>query len=155
MPAGTIKAEAEEVQPVQKECDFLGHIIDQDGVRTDPDKITKVNQWRVPTTVRAFVGLTSYYRRFIKDYAMIAKPLHELTKKDNVFKWTEDCQIAFEFLKAQLVGSDILALPDPANKDYLLDTDASGLAIGAVLSQIQGSRERVLAYGSRCLDKVE
>jgi hypothetical protein len=138
--------------------EFLGHIVDAGGIRTDPAKVKQVRDWTIPknvTEVRSFLGMTSYYRRFIKDYAAKAKPLHELTKKDVTFRWTVECQEAFETLKEHLIGADVLTLPDPKNPEYILDTDASNYAIGAVLSQVQHGREKVIAYGSRCLDQAE
>ena len=106
------------------------------------------------TEVRSFLGLCSYYRKFVKDFASIAKPLHDLTAKDKSFKWSEDCQISFDKLKQVLISEPILAHPD-ISKESILDTDASDKAIGAVLSQVIDGKERVCAYASRCLSKSE
>ena len=142
----------------KKQVTFLGHIVSEDGVATDPQKISKVASWPVPISqhkVRQFLGLASYYRKFIKGFATVAKPLHRLTEKTAVFKWTTDCQVAFEKLRQQLVSPPILAFPD-YQKPFILDTDASNLGIGAVLSQVQDDgQERVIAYGSRVLSKAE
>ena len=142
----------------KKQVTFLGHIVSEDGVATDPQKISKVASWPVPISqheVRQFLGLASYYRKFIKGFATVAKPLHRLTEKTAVFKWTTDCQEAFEKLRQQLVSPPILAFPD-YQKPFILDTDASNLGIGAVLSQVQDDgQERVIAYGSRVLSKAE
>jgi len=158
------------LQLKSKKCDilksnvaFLGHIIDQHGVHTDPDKVQKVVKWPIPDcvrTVRSFIGLTSYYRRYIKDYAQIARPLHQLTQKGREFEWTVECEQAFRALKEALVSNTLMAYPRRGEL-FILDTDASGWAIGAVLSQLQGSNprqekeERVVAYGSRCLNPAE
>ena len=137
---------------------FLGHIVSREGVATDPSKTEKVANWPVPQNkreVQQFLGLASYYRRFVRDYATIAKPLHRLTEKNAPFKWTSASQEAFENLCQRLVSSPILAFPD-CSKPFLLDTDASDSGIGAVLSQIQDDgTECVVAYASRVLSKPE
>ena len=142
---------------LQKTIHFLGHVISENGITTDPAKIQAVEEWPVPTNVtevRSFIGLCSYYRRFVKDFAKIAEPLHHLTGKRARFEWTDACQQAFEDLKFRLVSSPILAMPQDEGQ-YRLDTDASNDAIGAVLSQIQDGQERVIAYASRLLSKTE
>ena len=143
----------------QKQVEFLGHIVDKDGVHTDPKKIEVIKNWEIPTRVkevRAFLGITGYYRRFIKDYGQIAKPLHELTEKGQNFKWTHESNQAFESLKTALTTSPILGYPSQKEEDrFILDTDASNCHIGAVLSQIQDGKETVIAYGSKVLSKAE
>ena len=95
----------------------------------------------------------SYYCKFIKGFAAVAKPLHQLTEKTVMFKWTADCQEAFEKLQQQLVSPPILAFSD-YQKPFILDTDASNLGISAVLLQVHDDGcERVIAYGSRVLSK--
>ena len=142
----------------QKEVRYLGHIISREGVATDPDKIAKVATWPVPTTkkeTQQFLGFASYYRQFIKDFALIARPLYRLTEKTSCFIWTPDCQTAFDTLREHLCCAPILAYPD-FRKPFILDTDASNSGIGGVLSQIgDDGRERVIAYGSRLLTKPE
>lgn len=136
---------------------YLGHVISAEGVMADPAKVAAVREWPVPrnqTEVQSFVGLASYYRRFVKGFADIARPLHQLAKKGKRFQWTEDCQRAFDQLKASLITAPVLAYPDP-NKTFILDTDASDVGIGAVLSQEWGGHERVVAYASRALTKQE
>ncbi|KAJ8346760.1 hypothetical protein SKAU_G00281610 [Synaphobranchus kaupii] len=136
---------------------YLGHIVLEDGVATDPSKVRKVPEWPSPTSiqeVRQFIGLASYYRRFVRDFASIAEPLHALTKKHARFQWTEKCQAAFNKLKRLLTTAPVLGYPlDQGN--MILDTDASDVGIGAVLSQVQQGSERVLAYGSHKLSKTE
>ena len=113
--------------------------------------------WREPsnvTEVMSFVGLCSYYRWDIKNFAAIAKPLNKLTEKNNSFHWTRVCQEAFDALKARLTQSPILSYPN-FNEPFNLDTDASNTAIGAVLSQVIDGQERVVAYASRALSKQE
>jgi transposase InsO family protein len=142
---------------LQKRIHFLGHVVSEDGIATDPLKVQAVVEWPEPTNtreVRSFVGLCSYYRRFVQDFARIAEPLHKLTGKRVKFEWDSACQLAFEKLKGRLVTSPILAMPQDEGQ-YRLDTDASDDAIGAVLSQIQNGEERVIAYASRLLNRAE
>ena len=128
----------------------------EDGIGTDPNKIKTVTTWPEPTCsrdVRAFLGLAGYYRRFVKDFALMASPLNQLLKR-GVFSWTEESQKAFEDLKTALTTPPVLAMPTD-NDEFILDTDASDYAIGAVLSQRQNGIERVVAYASRALDRRE
>ncbi len=137
--------------------EFLGHVVSENGIATDPRKIEVVKDWPTPKTVhdvRSFLGLCSYYRRFVKHFADIARPLHRLTEKATIFKWTEECEQAFATLKQALITSPILCYPS-TRKNFILDTDASGVGIGAVLSQCDGEHERVVAYYSRALGKAE
>ena len=148
-----------------KKCDFgrqkvafLGHVVSAEGVSTDPDKVQQVQEWPPPINlkqVRAFLGLTSYYRKYIHGYADIARPMHDLTRKDEPFFWSEKCQQAFEELKEQLTSNSIMGYPQEDGGEYYLDTDASNCSIGATLSQQQEGRERVLAFGSRTLNAAE
>ena len=104
--------------------------------------------------VRQFVGLASYYRRFVKDIATVAKPLHKLTKMYAHFNWTDECQEAFEQLKSWLTSAPVLGYPLDGGQLFL-DTGASDWGIRAVLSQVQEGVERVLAYGSRRMSATE
>ncbi len=136
---------------------YLGHIVSEDGVATDPSKVKKVQDWPVPSSlqeVRQFVSLASYYRCFIGDFASIAKPLHALTKKNARFLWTQEYKAAFDSLKSLLTIAPVLGYPLD-HCEMILDTDASDVGISAVLSQVQQGAERVLAYGSRKLSKTE
>ena len=136
---------------------YLGHIVSSEGVATDPNKVQAVAEWPIPKCVkdvRSFLGLASYYRKFIRGFAEIASPLHALTEKSREFVWTESCQRAFDELKGRLLTAPILSYPIP-EENFILDTDASGEGIGAVLSQVQDGAERVVAYASRKLSKPE
>jgi hypothetical protein len=153
-----LKLKPKKCDLLKREVKFLGHVVNKEGVRTDPDKVAAIDRWTSPSSVsevRTFVGITSYYRRFVKDYAKIAGPLHNLTRAGARFVWTEEHEISFQTLKKALMSDDVLRLPDPDIKEFLLDTDASDFAIGAVLGQMQESVERVIAYGSRCLSTSE
>ena len=124
---------------LQNEVPFLGHRISKDGIKTDDKKIKAVKDWPTPRNVkdvRSFVGLCSYYRRFAKNFSIIANPLHQLTKKGRQFQWTPECDQAFETLKHNLTTAPILGFPmDEGN--YTLDTDASDFGMAGVLSQSQ------------------
>jgi len=127
---------------------FLGHVVSAEGVSTDPSKIEAVKDWPEPEDVhevRSFLGVTSYYRRFVPTFAEIAAPLHAPTMMNKKFYWTPQCDRAFTKLKYALISSPILAMPNDCDP-FLLDTDACDVSIGAVLSQVQGSVERVIAY---------
>ena len=157
LAAAGLKLKPEKCAFFQRSVAFLGHIISEDGVSTDPAKTKAVTSWPTPTSVtevRSFTGLCSYYRRFVKDFAKIAAPLHELTRKNIRFQWTPAAQESFERLKEALTTPPILAMPDDEG-EFCLDTDASEKSIGAVLSQRQNGLERVIAYASRSLDARE
>ena len=140
-----------------KEVAFLGHIVSGQGVATNPALTEKVSNWPEPQSVREvqqFLGLASYYRRFVQDFAQIAKPLHRLTEKSCSFRWSAECASAFQELRQRLVSAPILAFPD-FNQPFTLDTDASDVEMGAVLSQVQDGQEQVIAYASQVLSKQE
>jgi RNase H-like domain found in reverse transcriptase/Reverse transcriptase (RNA-dependent DNA polymerase)/Integrase core domain/Integrase zinc binding domain/Zinc knuckle len=152
-----LKLKPSKCKLIRREVGFLGHIVSDKGISTDPDKISAVQDWPVPTSVtevRSFLGLCGYYRRFVSHFSEIAAPLHALTGKHVTFQWGDKCQTAFETLKQRLTTSPILSMPTDEG-EYRLDTDASNVAIGAVLSQIQDGQEKVIAYASRTLSGPE
>ena len=142
----------------QTEVFYLGHIISRKGVSTDPAKIDKVVRWPTPKSAKdaqQFLGLAGYYRRFVRDFATIAKPLHRLTEKTTQFEWTTECHEAFQTLCQRLCSAPILAFPN-FSKPFILDTDASNTGLGGVLSQLdETGNEHVIAYASRTLSKAE
>jgi len=142
---------------MQTKVTFHGHIVSGNGLATDPEKTQLVEEWPTPTTlrqVRGFLGLTGYYRKFIKDYAKTSTPLSNLTKKNQHFVWTEECQTAFDTLKQALSSPPVLTLPNDTDT-FILDTDAAEGNIGCVLSQMQNGQERVVAYAGRTLNRNE
>ena len=152
-----LKLKPEKCLFFQRSVEFLGHVVSADGIETSPDKIQAVVEWPVPTSVtevRSFIGLASYYRRFVRDFSKIAAPLNSLMQKDKKFTWTEEAQQSFEKLKSALTSPPVLAMPMDEGL-FTLDTDASNESIGAVLSQQQSGEERVIAFASRTLDKRE
>ena len=143
---------------LQDQVCYLGHVVSREGIATDPEKIRKVETWPVPTSAREvqrFLGFANYYRKFIRSFATIARPLHRLTEHTAKFQWSPECQLAFEDLRSKLATTPVLAHPD-FSKPFILDTDASDTDIGAVLSQLDDEEnERVVAYASRALSKAE
>ena len=142
----------------QKEVRFLGHVISENGIATDPEKTAVIATWPVPESkknIQQFLGLANYYRRFIKDFGTTAKPLQRLLEKNIAFEWTQQCQAAFDHLRKCLMTTPILAFPDHS-RHFVLDTDASDTGIGAILSQVQDDGgEVVIAYASRSLSRQE
>ena len=135
---------------------FLGHVLSADGIHTEPNKIRAIESWPALTNVeelRSFLGLASYYRRFIAGHARITVPLSRLLKKDVPFTWGADEQRAFETLKRALVTAPVLRSPDP-DLPYVVTTDASDYAVGAVLSQDDGAGDRPVAFTSSTLNET-
>ena len=138
----------------KESVEYLGHVVSADGIQTDPQKLRAVNEYPTPSDVkslRSFLGLASYYRRFVPGFSKVAAPLNALTRKDIPYIWTPDCQQAFEQLKKLLTSAPLLKYPD-FDKPFILETDG----LGAVLAHWQedGSVQPV-AYASRSLQKHE
>ena len=141
----------------KREIRYLGHVVNQQGIQPDPGKVTAVKNYPTPCSLkelRSFLGLSGYYRRFIKNYAKIANPLYGLTKKDTIFNWSTECQQSFDALKTSLTEAPVLAYPN-MNAPFRLYTDASDFAVGGVLCQEQDGIERVISYAGRSLDKAQ
>jgi hypothetical protein len=137
----------------QRKVEFLGHIIAEDGVGVDPAKVEKVVQWPVPrsvTELQSFLGFVNYHRAHLQDLAHIAQPLYTLSRSKQDFEWLPSHSEVFERLKTALVSAPVLAYPQTDGK-FILDTDASDVAIGAVLSQVQDGVVRVIAFASNTL----
>ncbi|GJQ97296.1 putative reverse transcriptase domain-containing protein [Tanacetum coccineum] len=128
---------------------FLGHVIDSEGIHVDPAKIESIKDWespKTPTKIRQFLGLAGYYQRFIEGFSKIAKPMTKLTQKIVKFSWGEKEETAFQTLKQKLCSALILALPE-GSENFVVYCDASHKGLGAVLMQ----KEKVIAYASRQL----
>ena len=142
---------------MQKSVKFLGHIVSSDGISVDPAKVKSVSCFPLPqnsTDVRSFLGRTSYYRRFIPEFASRSKPLADLTKKKCKFMWNKDAQKSFDDLQHCLTSAPILRCPD-FSLPFKLYTDACAYGIGAVLAQDTPNGEVVIAYASRLLKSSE
>ena len=162
-----IKLSPEKCSLFKRELKFLGHIVTSEGIKADEEKISKVISWPKPTNIeelRSFLGFSNYYRRFIKGYSNLTMPLEGMMKdsaKGNINKmkrkllnWSDETEAAFLILKQKLTSAPVLAYPN--NTDlFILDTDASHSGMGAVLSQIQNCREKVIEYASRKFTKSE
>lgn len=121
----------------QQSISYLGHVVSYHGVSIDPSKIDAVQQWPTPQNIkelRSFLGLAGYYRKFMRNYAILARPLTDLLKKGSLFVWTPVHQGAFEALKSALVSTPVLSQPD-FSKQFQLQTDACDAGVGAVLLQ--------------------
>ena len=159
-----LKARPEKCDLITLRLPVLGHIWTPDGIMTDPAKTERIWSWPVPhtvTEVKQFLGLCGYYSKFCQSYSDISAPLHRLTA-GHVGKgrrvpvtWTPETQAAFEKLKQALTSAPVLALFDPDGGQVIITTDASDVALGFVLQQLQLEVERTLAYGGRLLTKSE
>ena len=163
-----LKIEAEKCQFFQSRVKYLGHVVSAEGVATDPAKTEAVLQWPTPRTLkdlRSFLGFASYYRWFVPGFAQTAAPLHKLVaeisvkgknKKGTITSegWEGECCKAFDDLRKALTSTPVLAYPD-YTKPFIVETDASDKGLGAVLSQKQNGKVRVIAYASRGLRGAE
>jgi hypothetical protein len=132
---------------------FLGHILTAEGIEVDPSKVEVVSKWRQPSNVsevRNLLGMAGYYRRFIKGFSSIARPMTEHLKKDNKFVWTPKCEESFQIIKRKLTTAPVLTLPD-IHQNFFIFCDASRQGLGCVLMQ----NEKVIAYASRLLKPHE
>ena len=136
-----------------KSVAFLGHIVSDEWIKVDTQKIEAVKYWPRPTTpteVRSFLGLAGYYRRFVEGFSSLSAPLTKLTQKETKFQWTEACERSFQELKNRLTSAPVLTLPEGL-EGYAVYCDASGVGLGCVLMQ----HGKVIAYASRQLRKHE
>ena len=142
---------------LRPEVGYLSHIIDKKGVRPDSKTIIAVKNVSVLKTqknAKQFLGLAGNYRRFVNGFSKIASPLNQLLKKDIPFNWTEKQETAFDILKSKLCEEPLLQGPD-FSQPFMLTTDASGFAIGGILSQGRIGKDKPIAYASRILIDTE
>ena len=163
-----LKLSADKCYFFQERVKFLGHIVSKDGIETDPDKIEKIKNWPRPNNpdeLRSFVAFAGYYRRFVKDFSKVTKPLTDLlpptsTKKTSKskmlkeWKWEQEHEDTFNRLKELLTSPPILAYPE-FQQPFELHIDASGKGLGAILYQTQNNQKKVIAYASRSLSRPE
>ena len=155
--AAGLKLNKEKCQFGRTELQYLGHTVTERGVATDPEKVQAIARIPAPTNLRElrrFLGMVSWYRRFIPRFTDIAAPLNHLLQKKVRWTWSEKEEIAFETLRQQLATAPVLACPD-FTLPFTLQTDASNEGLGAVLTQDINSQERVIAYASRTLNSAE
>ena len=148
-----------------KKCEFattsveyLGHIVSNGNIAIDPEKMKAVTEWPTPfknvTEVQKFLGLVGYYRKFIPHFSHIARHLHELTRKNVEFKWTDKHTTAVNGLKDAITSPDCLTIFD-SSRQTILTTDACDYALGAVLTQKHDHGERPVAFISCALNATE
>ena len=155
--SANLKLHPDKCSLLQRRVAFLGHVVSKTGIEVQAEKTEAVKDWPVPRNlreVRSFVGLCSYYRRFVAGFADIAAPLHVLMRKNAKFEWYLECQEAFDSLEDKLTTAPVLGMPQNDGQ-FLLYTDASDSGLGAVLSQVHGDREVVIAYASKMLSRSE
>lgn len=157
LQTANLRLQPDKCEFLRKEVLFLGHSITENGIKPNHEKTKSVDQFPIPKSVKdiqSFLGLCNYYRRFVKDFALIAKPLTDLTKKSKPFHWTETEQIAFDTLKSRLTSEPVLQYPN-FDQTFILTTDASGYAISGILSQGDIPNDLPVAYASRILNQAE
>ena len=141
----------------QPQVQYLGYVLSQNGITPSPEKVKVVKQYPAPKNVkevRSFLGLASFYRKLIPNFAEIAKPMTVLTRKVQEFMWGPKQQEAFQTMKDTLCTAPVLAYPN-FNLPFILSTDASRNSLGAILSQVQDGLEKPLAYASRQTNRSE
>ena len=141
----------------QKRVSFLGHIISESGVEVDPEKVRVVEKMKEPSSlkdVRAFLGLVGYYQKFIPAFGKTAEHLYMLLNKSNKFEWSTECTSSVAELKKKLLEAPVLGYPNDRDQ-YTVTTDASLTGIETILTQKQGTEDRIIAYASKTLSKSQ
>lgn len=152
-----LKMQLDKCEFLSKEVAFLGHLVTAEGVQPNPDKVEAIKRWPIPQTekeLRGFLGTLSYYRRFIRDLAKITRPMTLQLRKGEKLEHTPEFVKSFETCKEILRSSQVLKYPD-FSQPFILTTDASKFALGAVLSQGSIGKDRPIAFASRTLSKTE
>ena len=151
-----LKLNGRKTKFARAETTFCGHRLSRNGIKVDPDKLKPILNLQAPSSVKklqSFLGMVNYMRAFIKNYALLSRPLYDLLKKGKEFNWTPECQKSFEQLKKSLTESPCLALPDIKDElnSYELAIDASQNGFGATLSQIVNGERRIISYYSKAV----
>lgn len=158
LASSNLKIQLDKCEFLKRDCEFLGHVITGNGIKPNPEKIKEVEKWNLPKSqkeIKQFLGLLGYYRKFIKDYSKLAQPMTKYLKKDKKLNLNDPQYVqAFEKCKKILTTDPILIYPD-FKKPFVLTTDASNFAVGAVLSQVHEGRDHPVAFASRTLNKHE
>lgn len=152
-----LKLQPDKCEFLKTEVTYLGHVIGKNGVKPDPKRLEAVKHFPRPKTtknIKQFLELAGYYRRFIPSFSNLAKSLTNLLKNDTPFEWTPAQDESFEALKQKLCEKPVLQYPDFL-KPFILTTDASGIAVGGILSQREISKDLPIAYASRTLTDNE
>lgn len=152
-----LKIHPRKCQFFRPEVTFLGHLCTSKGIFPDPAKRTAIENFPTPydkDSVRRFVAFANYYRRFVKNFATLTKPMSYLTKKNVLFKWTSECEENFQILKDRLMNPPILAYPD-YNKEFIVTVDASDSGCGGVLSQLHGEDDLPIAFISKAWSRAD
>ena len=153
-----LKINIEKCKFFQEEVELLGHILSSKRIKPIPEKVRVITNWIPPKNIsqlRSFLGAVGYYRKFIKNFALIAKPLFKLLKKGAEFKWSNEADIAFKILKERLTQSPILVPPN-FDKPFIIRTDASRSGIeGVIIQKDEEGMEKPLHFVSRALKKTE
>ena len=144
----------------REEINFVGYTVSREGIKVDQSRVKAILELKAPTNVKgvqSIIGIFNFQRQFIKDFAGLTKPLYQLLRKENKFKWTKECEDSLNALKKALTEAPILAIPDTEDKakSFRVETDSSGLAWGAVLSQVIDGDRRVIAYFSKSIPKYK
>ena len=142
----------------KQKIEYLGMVIEEGQISMDPIKLAGIQDWPIPSTVkqvRLFLGFGNFYQNFISHYSNIAKPLNDLTKKDKKFEWTEGCQTSFDTLKRCFTEEPVLLMPDHS-KPFQIESDASKVATGAVLTQADlNGNQHLVAFLSQTFTDTE
>lgn len=147
----------EKCEFLKSELKYLGYLVTNDGLHTDPDKIDSMVRYPAPKCVkdvRRFIGMVSWYRRFIPNFSSRVAALTKLTRKNSIFVWSPECEAAFQDIKQLLISAPILSCPD-YSKEFILQCDGSQVGLGCVLTQNFESGEKVISYASRSLTRQE
>jgi hypothetical protein len=152
-----IQLEPDKCEFLKTELQYLGHIVTADGVAPDPKKIQAIVEFptpKTPSSMKSFLGLIGYYRKFLPNFSKIARPLNDLLKKNQKWKWETEQEESFQKLKEQVTKPPVLKFPD-FTQPFVLTTDASDYAIGSILSQGDIGKDKPIAFASRTLNTAE